>query len=125
MTQAQQTETKHAEHRPIATWFDTQLLALQVLANLENQEGDRLRRAGAPAPEHACPDEQSVDLEEARSLAPSLEQICIGYSNMPLSDGLDEAMHREAEQIADRIIGQLPQEELHAILAAARRHWDE
>lgn len=116
---------KMAEPKQILPWLNTGFLQMQVLANLENAEGERMRRAGEPGPEHVWADTQSVSLEESIALAPSLEGLCLQHAGAELSDRADQALRDEMDTMAERVIRQMPQEERDAIVAAARRRWDD
>lgn len=114
------------EPKQIMPWFNTDTLAMQVLATIENEERDRMERAGETSlPERAWADTQSVSLEEALPLSPSLEDLCILHEGTGLSDRADEAMQDELAQMAREVLRQMPQDEREALLEAARQKWDE
>ena len=113
------------EPKQIIPWFNTQTLAEQVLTSLENNEVDRLEQEGETSlPDRVWPDTMSVQLNQATSLTPSLEGLCGQYANSDLSDPVEEALRRELEYLADRVIQEMPESERDAVLQQVRRKWE-
>ena len=114
-----------SEPKQIIPWFNTHTLAEQVLTSLENNEVDRLEQAGETSlPDRVWTDTMSVQLDQATSLAPSLEGLCGQYVDSDLSDPADEALRKELEYLADMVIQEMPENERDAVLQQIRRKWE-
>ncbi len=115
-----------SENKQIIPWFNTNTLAEQALTSLENNEADRLEKAGETAlPYRVWPDIMSVQLNEAPSLAPSLAGLCDQYAGADLSEDTEEVLRRELELLAGRVIQEMPEHERETVLNQIRKKWSE